>query len=93
MKFPKKVKDYCKKCNSHTEHKIKEFKSRPARKHAVGQRKNVEKKRGYGGKFQFIATVKKSNKRPTFIAECSQCKTKHYISLGKRQKKVELVTA
>jgi len=89
--LPKTVKDYCRKCKKHTEHKLKQFKSGTARALAEGSRKNVEKKRGYKGKYQFPAKVKKQNKKPTFIAECSVCSTKHYFVIPKRMKKVELV--
>ena len=90
MDVPKIMKDYCKKCNSHTEHKVKLFKSGKMRTMSMGQRRNQEKKRGYGGKYQFTAIVKKQNKRPTFVMECSTCKTKHYFVIPKRMKKVEL---
>jgi len=56
---------------------------------AVGNRKNKAKKRGYKGKFQFAAIVKKQNKRPTFVAECTSCKSKHYYGIGVRMKKIE----
>ena len=93
MKLPKNIMDYCKKCNKHTEHRLKQFKSGKARALAEGQRKNIEKKRGYKGKYQFPAKVKKQNKRGAFVAECSVCKAKHYFVIPKRMKKFELVAA
>ncbi len=90
MDVPKTTKDYCKKCNKHTEHKLKLFKPGKARADSEGTRKNIRKKKGSGGKYQFTATVKKQNKKPTFIAECAVCKSKHYIVIPKRMKKVEL---
>ena len=47
-------------------------------------------KKGYGGKAEFTATIKKQTKKPTFIAECSQCQAKHYFVIPKRMKKAEL---
>lgn len=91
MNFPKSIKDYCKKCNKHTEHKIKHFKTGSPRALAQGNRKNVEKKKGYKGKYQFPATIKKQNKKPIFIAECTVCKAKHYFVIPKKMKKVEIV--
>ncbi len=92
MNLPKTVKDYCSKCNSHSEHKLKNFKPGSARAMSWGTRENVRKhKKGYGGKAEFTATVKKQNKKPTFIAECTVCGTKHYFVIPKRMKKVELV--
>jgi len=93
MKIPKTISDYCRKCNKHTEHKLKQFKSGQARALAEGQRKNIEKKRGYKGKYQFPAKVKKQNKRGAFLAECSVCKAKHYFVIASRMKKFELVAA
>ena len=91
MNFPKVIKDYCKKCNKHSEHKVKLFKAGSGRALAEGNRKNAEKKRGYKGKYQFPATIKKQNKKPTFIVECTTCKAKHYFVIPKRMKKVEIV--
>ena len=94
MKFPKETKDYCLKCNAHTEHKLKQFKSGSARTDAWGTRKNKAKyKQGYGGKARFNATVKKQSKKPTFLAECAVCGTKHYAVYGGKLKKIEIVTA
>jgi len=91
MQIPKEIKDYCKKCNMHTLHKLKVFKPGKARGLAWGTRQNVRKmKKGYGGKAEFTATVKKQTKKPTFLAECSQCGTKHYFVIPKRMKKAEL---
>jgi large subunit ribosomal protein L44e len=91
MNIPKEMKDYCGKCNSHTAHKVKLFKAGRMRTMAGGQRRNIAKKKGYGGKYQFTAIVKKQNKRPTFLLECGVCKNKHYFVIGKRMKKPELI--
>ena len=93
MKLPKTILDYCRKCNKHTDHKLKQFKPGKARALAMGQRKNVQKKRGYKGKYQFPALVKKQNKKGAFLAECAVCSAKHYFVIPKRMKKFELVAA
>ncbi len=90
MIVPKTEKDFCKKCNTHTEHKLKQFKAGKGRTLSEGNRKNVAKKKGYKGKYQFTATVKKQTKKPTFIAECTVCGAKHYKVIPKRMKKIEL---
>lgn len=90
MDMPKSVKDYCVKCKSHTQHKLKAFKAGATRTMSRGQRRNIQKKKGYGGKYQFPAIIKKQNKRPTFMAECTVCGRKHYIVIQKRMAKVEL---
>ena len=91
MNLPKSIKDYCSKCNKHTEHKLKQFKTGSPRALAQGNRKNKVKKKGYKGKYQFPATIKKQNKRGCFLAECSVCQAKHYFVIPKRMKKIELV--
>jgi len=90
MNFPKIIKDYCKKCNKHTEHKVKIFKAGSGRALAEGNRKNVAKKKGYKGKYQFPAKIKKQSKKPTFLVECVVCKAKHYFVIPKRMKKIEI---
>ncbi len=91
MKIPAKIKEYCKKCKRHTEHNLKEFKTRSARKSSKGTRRHDVHVKGYGGKYQAIATVKKKNKRPTFMAECTVCGAKHYFVIPKRMKKPDIV--
>jgi large subunit ribosomal protein L44e len=94
MDIPKEIKTYCKKCNLHTVQKLKQFKPGQARTLAWGTRENIRKhKKGYGGKAEFTATVKKQTKKPTFIAECTQCKAKHYFVIPKRMKKVDIAAA
>ncbi|MBI4043436.1 MAG: 50S ribosomal protein L44e [Candidatus Diapherotrites archaeon] len=94
MNIPKTISTYCQKCNTHTDHKLKAFKTGNPRTLSLGQRKNIRRqKKGYGGKTKFVKTVKKQNKKPTFIAECSACKRKRYFVIPKRMKKTEFKTA
>ncbi|VVB75974.1 50S ribosomal protein L44e [uncultured archaeon] len=89
MKFPKEKKIYCKKCKKHTKHKMKEFKSGAKRTLAAGNRRHERNvNHGYLGKYKYVVLVKKQNKRPTFVAECVDCKKKIPYSLGKRMKKI-----
>ncbi|HZX34104.1 MAG TPA: 50S ribosomal protein L44e [archaeon] len=91
MELPKEQKLYCQKCNSHTLHKLKNFKPGKARGLAWGTRQNVRRhKKGYGGKAEFTAVVKKQTKKPIFLAECSVCGRKRYFRINKRMKKIEL---
>ncbi len=92
MKVPNQKNIYCPKCNKHTEHRLKLFKSGQARAMSIGTRSNIRKhKRGYGGKAKHTATVKKQNKKPAYIAECAVCSRKVYLVTPKRMKKTELV--
>lgn len=94
MDIPKTIRTYCKKCNAHTEQKLKAYKAASPRTLAWGTRRNVRKhKKGYGGKAKFVIKVKKQSKKPVFTAECTVCGKKHYFVIPKRQKKVELQDA
>jgi large subunit ribosomal protein L44e len=89
MKFPKEKKLFCKKCNKHTSHKLKEFKSGKARAMAAGTRRHERNTtKGYLGRYKYVVLVKKQNKKPVFVGECVVCKQKIPYSLGKRMKKV-----
>jgi len=91
MHIPKEQSLYCPNCKRHTEHKLKVFKPAKARALSWGTRQNeVKHKAGYGGKAEFNATVKKQNKKPTFICECTICNKKIYKVIAKRMKKAEL---
>lgn len=94
MKIPKEMNDYCSRCNTHTVHKLKQFKPGHVRALAWGNRENIRKhKKGYGGKSEFTAVVKKQTKKPTFLSECKVCGRKHYFVIPKRMKKPDLVSA
>lgn len=90
MNLPKEIKVYCRKCKRHTAHKLKSAKSKKARSLSFGTRRFERKhKKGHGGKAKFKIIVKKQTKKPAFIAECKECKTKCYYVIPKRMKKVE----
>ena len=89
MNVPKEKQMYCKKCKKHTKHKLKEFKAGKGRTLAAGNvRHEKNTAHGYGGRYKYVATVKKQNKTPTFVVECLVCKAKAPYSLNKRMKKV-----
>jgi large subunit ribosomal protein L44e len=90
MDVPKEKKVYCKKCKKHTSQKLKEFKPAAGRPSAQGNRRHARNTKGYMGKYKYVATVKKQNKKPTFVVTCSVCGTKAPYTLGKRMKKGEL---
>ena len=48
MKYPKKSKRYCPRCQKHTDHNAKIYKKAKDRKMASGNRKYRRAKRGYG---------------------------------------------
>ena len=96
MKLPKKIKLYCPKCGKHTLHTLKEYKKKNPRGLSWGERhKKAKKVHGYGAnkiKAHKVTQVYKQNKRPTYIAICSECGHKHMFVIDKRMKKPELVS-
>jgi ribosomal protein L44E len=69
---------------------MKEFKAGAGRPMAQGNRRHARNTKGYMGKYKYVATVKKQNKKPTFVVTCTICSAKAPYTLGKRMKKGEL---
>jgi large subunit ribosomal protein L44e len=93
MEIPSKIKTYCPYCRKHTIHSLKRFKAKKARTLAWGTRQNLRvHKKGFGGKAEFKILVRKQNKKPTYLATCSECGKKHYFVIEKRMKEPKLVS-
>ncbi len=93
MKFPKKIRTYCPRCNAHTEHSVSIYKGGQRRAMAEGQRRYLRKQEGYGSKRKpEQKRLAKVNKKITLRITCSQCGYKRH-TLNVRLKKVELVEA
>jgi large subunit ribosomal protein L44e len=91
LKFPKKIRTYCPRCNTHTEHSVSIYKHGKRRTMAQGQRRYLRKLEGYGSKRKpEQKEFAKVNKKITLKITCSQCGYKRHI-LNMRLKKVELV--
>lgn len=87
MKYPKEVRTYCPKCNSHQLHKARLASKGRARSMAVGTRKHERSLLGHGGKVAGEKTVKKQGKRQKVILECQKCRKKQERVVGTRTKK------
>ncbi len=93
MRYPKSIRTFCPRCNSHTVHSVTIYHHGKRRALAEGQRRYERKCEGYGSsrkprQKRFAKTTKK-------IAVKLQCKSCGYIqmrSIG-RLKKLELVEA
>ena len=88
MKMPDKIMNYCPHCKKQTEHKVKLYKKGKTRATAVGQKRHVEKGKGYTSKIAGKVTVYKQAKNPTVILTCTVCKKKRPKTIGTRTKKV-----
>lgn len=91
MKYPKKVRIYCKFCNKHTEHIVEQGKHRTRRKMSLGQRIFLRKMEGYHS-FPRPNPVgrEKPTKRTDLRFKCSVCGHKHIHGQGFRSKKFEI---
>ena len=91
MKFPKKIKTYCPKCNKHTEHSVELAKKKSRRTMAQGQRRYLAKLKGYTSFPRPQPDYEKATKRLDLRYKCSVCSKKHGRGQGWRAKKFELV--
>jgi len=78
MKLPKKLRKYCPKCNTYTEHSVSQVKKRQASPFSWGQRQFTRVMRGYGSQprseqHKFFKTAKKV----TLLYKCSKCGKAH----------------
>ena len=103
MKLPKVTKRFCKKCKTHTEHKINQAKRRtPGSAHPMA--KAAKPRTGFGkghgnlGKYgskpaisKFKMTGAKTTKKLDLRYECKSCKKSSVQSKGIRCKKVEFI--
>ena len=93
MNYPKEIRRYCSKCNTHTVQKVSLYKAGKRRGSALGERRHAKDKKGYGGqKFPKLAKPAKTTKKATRILTCTVCKKK-FNTLGIRIRKFELVAA
>jgi large subunit ribosomal protein L44e len=74
MKFPRSIRTYCPKCNTHTDHSVSLYKAGKRRGAKLGERKQAIRKKGYGGqKFPLQHNQAKVTKKQTLILSCKEC--------------------
>ena len=105
MKIPKVIMRFCKKCKTHTEHKVSSAKRRtPGATHPMsyGSKKRARRRgaaRGMGnlGRYSrkavsaFKMSGKKTSKKTDFRYECKNCKKISVQRKGIRTKRIEFV--
>mmetsp|Transcript_21616 Transcript_21616/g.73494 ORF Transcript_21616/g.73494 Transcript_21616/m.73494 type:complete len:104 (+) Transcript_21616:65-376(+) len=78
VNVPKAKKAYCKKCNSHKNHKVTQYKTGKASLFAQGKRRYDMKQKGYGGQTKPVFHKKaKTTKKIVLRLQCAQCKAVH----------------
>lgn len=91
MKVPKIINTYCPKCDTHTEHVTSLYKAGKRKGAKLGERRQAERKKGYGGqKFPQQRNQAKVTTKQTLQLECSKC---GYTLMreGIRMQKIEIV--
>ncbi|KAK2716419.1 large ribosomal subunit protein eL42 [Artemia franciscana] len=90
VNIPKARRTYCKKCKTHKNHKVTQYKKSKDRKVAQGRRRYDRKQSGFGGQTKPIFRKKaKTTKKIVLRMECTDCKYRKQIPL-KRCKHFEL---
>jgi large subunit ribosomal protein L44e len=91
MKFPKKIRTYCPRCNTHTIHTVTVYKHGKRMAMAEGQRRYMRKQEGYGSKRKpEQKRFAKVTKKVVLKITCTKCGYTRHI-LGIRLKRIELV--
>jgi len=91
MKVPKSLRTYCPKCKTHTTFTISLYKAGKRRAARLGERRQAERKKGYGGqKFPMQHNQAKTTKKQTLKLTCKEC-NHSLLRKGIRLKKVEVV--
>ncbi len=91
MRFPKRIRTYCPRCNTHTIHTVQVYKHGKRRTMSEGQRRYLRKQEGYGSKRRpEQKRYAKVTKKVVLRIQCTQCGYRRHI-LGIRLKKIELV--
>lgn len=90
MKIPNRIRTYCPKCDTHTEHRVKLYKKGKESGLKSGVKKHEEKKKGYGGqKFPRLQRTAKTTKKETLQYVCDDCGYTIQKE-GKRMSRIEI---
>ena len=74
----------CQKCKTHTNHKVSQYKKGKESFVAQGRRRYDMKQRGFGGQKKPVFKKKaKVTKKITLKLECTNCKRKRFLCLGR----------
>lgn len=92
MKAPKKIRTYCPKCKTHSEHAVTTYKKGGERTMSVGARRHEREKHGYGGqKWPELVRTAKTTKKVLLKLTCRTCEYTLY-RLGIRLRKLEVAS-
>ena len=90
MKVPKIQRIYCPFCRKHTEHELEIVKKKQRSNMAQGQRRFLDKLKGYTSFPRSKPDYEKSTKKMDLRYKCKECGKKHIKGQGFRIKKFEI---
>jgi large subunit ribosomal protein L44e len=90
MKVPREQRTYCPKCKTHTEHVVSLYKAGKRKGAKLGERRQNERKKGYGGqKYPMQRNQAKVSRKQTLVLRCRECNYK-IMREGIRVRKMEI---
>ena len=91
MKMPRTLRTYCPRCRTHREFNVTLYKAGKRRAARLGERRQAERKKGYGGqKFPEQHNQAKTTRKQTLKIQCRECSYTLQRG-GIRLKKMEVV--
>jgi large subunit ribosomal protein L44e len=91
MKMPRTLRTYCPRCRTHREFNVTLYKAGKRRAAKLGERRQAERKKGYGGqKFPEQHNQAKTTRKQTLKIQCRECSYTLHRD-GIRLKKMEVV--
>jgi large subunit ribosomal protein L44e len=74
MKMPRTLRTYCPRCRTHREFNVTLYKAGKRRAARLGERRQAERKKGYGGqKFPEQHNQAKTTRKQTLKIQCREC--------------------
>ena len=91
MKMPRILRTYCPRCRTHREFNVTLYKAGKRRAAKLGERRQAERKKGYGGqKFPEQHNQAKTTRKQTMKIQCRECSYTLHRD-GIRLKKMEVI--
>ena len=87
MKISKEIMAYCRECNKHTKHIVRNYNKKPQRGLSLGTRRHNRAIKGYVGSIEPKIHPKKLGKKQKVMMECQECKNITERVIGMRTKK------
>lgn len=90
MKIPREINTYCKHCQKHQKHRVKNIHKGQRRGLAEGERRFRRRKKGYTSKIGAGVNPVKQSEKQRVLLECQECNKKHEKVYPRSRKKIEI---